>query len=135
MEHLNYSLNRSRHIIHRIKRLRKWLTHDELLKLIIAQYYYCNPLWIGSLTADSWRCINSAHYRALRAILGDHKSKLKQNELDKMSKRIPPVEWAQYSIASKTIKLFNSSDMDIGRSLRNTVYVNDRMPGRGKFID
>jgi hypothetical protein len=43
--------------------------------------------------------------------------------------------WASYSVASTVIKLFNGSDTDIGNFLRETVYINDRLPGRGKFID
>jgi hypothetical protein len=138
-DHVEYTLSRSRHIIPRLKHLRKWLTTEELLKLVTSQYnsivFYCSPVWIGSLTSTSWRRINSAHYRALRAVFGDFKNQIKRSELDKMSKRATPTEWAQYSIASTVIKLYNTSDTNIGQALRNSVYINDRLPGRGKFID
>jgi hypothetical protein len=45
------------------------------------------------------------------------------------------LKWAQYSIASTAIKLFNASDTDIRHDLVDVVYNNDRLPGRGKFID
>ncbi len=138
-DHVDYSLKRSRHIVPRIKYLRKWLNTEELLRLITSQYfsivYYCCPLWIGSLTSTAWKRINSAHYRALRAVYGDYKMKLKRAELDKMSKRATPKEWAQYSIAATVIKMFNSSDTEMGHLLRRSVYINDRNPGKGKFID
>jgi hypothetical protein len=137
--HVDYSLQRSRHIIPRIKHLRKWLNSEELLRLITAQYFsivfYCSPLWMGGLSAASWRRINSAHYRALRAVYGDFKFKMKRSELDKISKRATPVEWASYAIASTVIKLFNLSDCNVAKALRSSAYINDRMPGRGKFID
>lgn len=137
--HVNYSLNRSRHIIPRIRHLRKWLNTDELLKLVTSQYFsivfYCCQVWIGCLTSSNWRRINSAHYRALRAVYGDYKCKIKRTELDKASRRATPSEWANFSTASTVIKLFNSSDTEIGCFLRESVYINDRQPGRGKFID
>ncbi len=60
---------------------------------------------------------------------------MKRNELDRISKRATPTEWAQYLIASTVIKLFNTLDTDIGSALRNSVYFKDRLPERGKFID
>jgi hypothetical protein len=60
---------------------------------------------------------------------------MKRIEFDKISKRATPSEWANYSVASTVIKLFNNSDTGIGCFLRNAVYINDRQPGRGKFID
>ena len=87
------------------------------------------------MTAPSWKRINSAHYRALRAIYGDYRSKMKRVEFDKLSKSATPVEWAHYAIASATIKLFNTLDTNIARALRDSIHVNDRLPGRGKFID
>jgi hypothetical protein len=68
-------------------------------------------------------------------VFGDFKFKMKRDELDKLSKRATPVEWANYSIAATVIKLFNSSDCNIANALRSSVYINDRTPGRGKFID
>ena len=46
-----------------------------------------------------------------------------------------PVEWAHYAIAATIIKLFILSDTSIGRALCDSVYANDRLLGRGKFID
>ncbi len=51
----------------------KWLNKQELLQLVTSQYvpvvFYGAPLWIGSITAESWKRINAAHYRAIRGAL------------------------------------------------------------------
>jgi hypothetical protein len=138
-DHVNHALNRSRHVVYRIKHLRKWLTKDELLRLVTTQYfsilYYACPLWIGSLDSKCWRRLNSAHYRVIRAALGIFRSDMSRSELDKLSKRATPLEWSKYSITSTVIKLFNNSDTNIAILLRDSVYVNDRKPKKGKFLD
>ncbi len=136
---LDYSLTRSRHMVHRLKYLRKWLTLQEMVKLVSSQYfsiiYYNAPFWIGSLDAVSWRKLNSAHYRALRVVLSDFRSQLSRVEIDSMMKRAAPFEWANYSIASSVIWLHNSSDSCIANELRSAAYVNDRLPYRARFFD
>ena len=67
--------------------------------------------------------------------MGIFKSTMSRLELDKQTKRATPTEWAQYSIASSVIKLFNRSDTNIACQLRDSVYINDRMPLKGKFLD
>ncbi len=71
----------------------------------------------------------------MRAEYGDYKTKMKRSELSKISKCATPTEWAQYSIAATVIKPFNSSYTDIRQYLKTSVYINDRLPQRGKFID
>ncbi len=79
--------------------------------------------------------LNEKIKNILRAVYGDYKSKLKRVELDKLSRRTTLVEWDQYSIASTLIKLYNASDTDIRRTLWEAVYINDRLPGQGKFTN
>ena len=40
-----------------------------------------------------------------------------------------------YSTSSLAIKLYNTSNLDIAKELRENSYVNDRMPGRATFFD
>ncbi len=44
-------------------------------------------------------------------------------------------EWANYSVDSTVIRLYNKSDTRIANELRSAAYVNDRLPFRAKFID
>ena len=60
---------------------------------------------------------------------------MSRNELDKISKRATPAELAHYSITLAVIQLFNHSDTNIAVQLRESGYINDRMPRKGKFID
>ena len=111
----------------------------ELMKLVTFQYlsivHYPSALWIGSLDSKSWKRINSAHYSAFRAAIGFTRYSSSRSEIDKLTKRATPVEWAQYSVALTIIKLFNQSDTNIMQALQEAVYVNDRMPGKGRFVD
>ncbi len=136
---MDYTINRSNHIIKRVKFLSRFLTKDELLRVLTSQYFsilfYGAPVWMGSVSAKSWKRINSAHYRAIRAALRDFKGRRKRIDLDKESMRATPSEWGKYIVCSTTIKLYNSSDTNIGQLLRSSAYVNDRMPYRARFID
>jgi hypothetical protein len=109
--------------------------------LITSQYlsivYYAAPVWITSLSSATWNRINSAHYRALRAAIGDHRKRVKKKrvDLDKECRRASPQEWAKYIIASTVIKLYDRSDTNIANVLRTSAYINDRNPYKAKFID
>ena len=122
-----------------LPRFNRWLNNDELLKLVTSQYFsilfYAAPLWMGSLTCNLWKRINSAHYRALRAAIGDYKSTRKRSIIDQETKRAPPSKWAHYIVCSTVIKLYNQSDTNIANLIRESVYVNDRMPMKAKFIN
>lgn len=137
--HVDAALNKSAHTIKRIRYLSKWLTGEELLQLVTSQYmslvFYAAPLWIGNLSSLSWKRLNSAHYRALRAALRDFRKKKKRKDLDKISKRATPVQWSRYIVASTVIKLYTSSDTNIAELLRSNAYVNDRMPRKARFSD
>jgi hypothetical protein len=136
---LDYSSARSRHVVHRLKYLQKWLTLDEMIKLVSSQYFsiifHNAPLWIGSLDAASWKKLNSVHYRALRMLLGDFRNVMKRDEIDSITKRATPIEWANYCITSTVIWLYNQSYTRIANELRSAAYVNDRLPYRARFID
>ena len=88
-----------------------------------------------ALSSASWKRLNSAHYRAIRAAFSDHRNRISRKDLDKRSARATPVEWASYITASTVIKLYNKSDTNIATQIRDAAYINDRMPGIAKFID
>ncbi len=97
--------------------------------------FYASPVWIGSLSSKAWTRLNSAHYRALRAVLKDFKKRKKRSVIDKESGRATPSQWGSYILASTSVKLYTASDTRIAKLLRETAYVNDRLPFRPKFID
>jgi hypothetical protein len=138
-KHIDSILNRTAFLIHRTKYLARWLKKEDLLKLITSQYYsiiyYAAPIWIGSLTSKAWSRLNAAHYRALRACLKDYKRRRSKRDLNLESKRATPAEWGMYSVVSTVIKLYNSSNTNISNLIRQSAYVNDRLPRRAKFID
>jgi len=137
-KHVNYALAKSSNLVRRVHFLSKWLTKDELVRLVTTQYYpiifYGSALWIGCLDSKSWKRINSGHYRALRAALRDYK-KRKRRIIDQESKRATPAEWSRYTLASTVIRLFNKSDTNIAITLRQHAYINDRLPMKAKFMD
>jgi hypothetical protein len=60
---------------------------------------------------------------------------MKRIEIDELTKRATPLEWAYYCIASTVIRLFNQSNTRIAEEIRSAAYINDRLPLRAKFID
>ncbi len=110
-----------------------------LLRLVTSQFlsiiYYASPVWIGSMTSQDWKRLNSTHYAAMRMVIGDYMRNLSRTDIDNMTKRATPAEWAKYSITSTVIKLYNESQTNIAQIIRNSAYVNDRLPRRAKFID
>jgi len=65
----------------------------------------------------------------------DKKNKIPRAMLDIISKRARPRQWANYITASTVIKLYNNSDTRIAEELCSNIYINDRQPRRGSFID
>lgn len=136
---VNFALNRSRPAIIKLKYIRRLLGVQDTLKLMTSQYhsilFYAAPVWLGSISSSSWTHLNSAHYNAVRIALHHYNNNTSRNQLHKLSQRATPKEWASYSTASMVIKLFNKSDTEISKLLRTSIYINDRAPGRGRFID
>jgi len=139
-EHVTHILSKTSHIINKVKFLRRWIDQDTALKLITSQYfgivYYAAPVWLTpQLSAVSWQRLNSSHYRALRAVVGDYKRKLPRAVLNIITKRATPRQWSNYAACSLAIKLFNGQDTRIGDEMRKQCYINDRQPRKGTFFD
>ncbi len=137
---IDTALQRSAHTVRRIRFLSKWLQKPQLLQLVTSQYlpviFYCSQLWTGCLDSSSWKRIVSSHYRAIRAALKIYNiRRYGRQELNSMSGRATPVQWTNYALASSVIKLYNNSDTTIAKLLRDSAYINDRMPFKAKFTD
>jgi len=138
--HVAKMITKTSKIIGGIRFLRRWIPMDAALKVVTAQYYgtcyYASPVWLNdNLNYQSWKKLSSQHYRAIRAAVRDHRRKLPRGLLDIISKRAPPRQWAKYVNASTAIKLINTSNTRIADSLRSNMYINDRKPHMGTFID
>ncbi len=79
--------------------------------------YKIKMVWIANLDAVSWKKLNSAHYRALRTVLGDFRRQMSRIEIDSATKRATTFEWANYSVASTVIRLYNQSNTRIANEL------------------
>ncbi len=138
--HINYVIRKSNHTIKRIRFLSKWLDKKNLLHLVTSQYFpvvfYSSSIWAGCLDYSSIKRLNSAHYRAIRAALRirDIRSKSRK-ELDELSSRATLTQWLNYSLASTVIQLYNFSDFNAADKLRESAYINDRMPMKVRFFD
>jgi len=98
--------------------------------------YYGSPVWMKPcLSHQSWKRLFSQHYRAVRAAVGDWRTKIPRAVLDIIGKRANPRQWAQYSVTNYTIKAYNKGTMPLGRKLKQMGYINDRCPKRAKFFD
>jgi len=98
--------------------------------------YYGAAVWLNShLDSVSWKRLYSAHYRALRAAVGDYRGKLPKVVLDIITKRATPKRWAYNTTTSMAIKLFNSNETRLGEALRSQCYINGRRPRKGFFFD
>jgi len=64
----------------------------------------------------------SQHYRAIRAAVGDWKTKIPRAVLDIIGKRANPRKWAQYSIASYVIKAYNKGTTQLSKKLMQMGY-------------
>jgi len=83
----------------------------------------------------SKRKLDSHHYRILRTIHNDRDCKIPRKDLDELSNRVNPSQGAQYITASTAITLVKNNDTPMGRKLKEKIYVNDRYPGKVKFIN
>jgi len=138
--HVSSMVAKTSHIISKVRFLRRWIDQDSALQIITSQYfgtiYYGVAVWMTpKLQSSQWRRLDSSHYRALRAAIGDYKRKLPKAVLDIIAKRATPKQWSNYVTASTAIKLFNSKETRIGEQLRQQCYINDRQPRKGTFFD
>jgi len=135
--HVNLLVPKTTSIIKSIRFLRRYIDQDSALKVITSQYfgtcYYGAPIWLNDqLSHQSWKRLNSQHYRAIRAAVKDRKNKIPRAVL---AKRARPRQWANYIAASTAIKLHNKSNTRIADEIRQNIYINQRQPNRGTFID
>jgi len=139
-EHISNMVSKTSKIISAIRYLRRWITQDAALQVVTSQYfgtcYYASPVWLNDqISHHSWKRLNSQHYRAIRAAVKDVKRRIPRVMLNIISKRATPRQWADYSIANAAINLINTSNTRIADELRANIYINDRLPRRGSFID
>jgi len=62
-------------------------------------------------------------------------TKIPKAVLDIIGKRAIPRQWAQYSIASYTIKAYNKGTTPLSKKLKQMGYINDRCPKRARYFD
>jgi len=138
--HVSKTIAKTSYLINKVRFLRRWIDQDSALKIITSQFfgtiYYGAAVWLTSqLDSTSWKKLYSAHYRALRAAVGDYKRKIPKAVLDIITKCATPKQWANYTTAKMAIKLYNGTETRLGDTLRSRCYINDRHPMKGIFFD
>lgn len=78
--HLEKVKQKARHALHKMKFLRKYLTMEEMKKVITSHFfgmlYYASPVWMTEIsTSSAWNLLNALHYKALRTVCGDFRRK------------------------------------------------------------
>jgi len=138
--HIDNIVAKSASVVNNIKFLRRWIDMESALKVVTSQYfglaYYASPVWMTpDIPCQSWKKLNSLHYRAIRAAVRDLKQEISRPMLDTISQRATPAQWARYTVASTAIHLVNNSTTRLAKDLKNKMYINDRMPQRCRFFN
>jgi len=125
---------------HLVSHLGRWFKTDDLMKIVTSKFfgqlYYASPVWMtNGLKSTTWKALNRAHYKALRAAFKDRSCEMHKDDLNRLSKRATPLQWAKYSTTSCAIKLLRKAETPLAIQMKNKMYVNDRKPHRGKFIN
>jgi len=99
------TVSKSAKMIHAMQHLRKFLGREQLLQVttsfLFSVLFYGNEVWFHKhLSFLNKQKIRSVYYKALRVIFGKH---WRRSELDMMSGRANPDEWADYSLAKMFI--------------------------------
>jgi len=136
--HIENTVAKSASVVNNLKFLRRWIDQESALKVVTSQYfglaYYASPVWMTpDIPYQSWKKLNSLHYRALRAAAKDPKQEISRPILDIVSQRATLAQWAKYSVASTAIHLINGSTTRLADELRQKMYINDRRPKNADF--
>jgi hypothetical protein len=58
-----------------------------------------------------------------------------RKELDELSSIATSAQWQNYLLALTVIRLYTLSDTNIAEKLRESAYINDRVPLKARFFD
>jgi len=135
-------LNKAKIVIKKMNFLRKYVNQDGMKRILTSHFYglvyYATPVWLGKFTPErSWKLLESAHYRALRATVGDHLKLWTKKELDDTLGRATPKQWMEYCTCKTAIQLMNLKEKGPPMSMQliNQQYINDRLPLKTKIFD
>jgi hypothetical protein len=124
-----------------LQKIRKFFTQKQFLQILTSQFFsvlfYCSQAWLTSATKRTyWSLINSVHYRALRVAMREFRPKTNREKIDVICQRASPKQWSKYAIASSVIKcISNGQPVLLVEFIKETLYIERRSPGIGKFYD
>jgi len=90
---------------------------------------------VPTLGNRNWNKLGWQHYKAFQSAYKDRSFKYSRLKLDSMSSRLTPKQRGQYSTAKCAVGLVKKNNTEIGKFIRDNIYVNDRLPGKAKFTD
>jgi len=67
--------------------------------------------------------------------IGDYRQEIPKATLNQISGRATPRQWSKYITSLMAIKLIDNYCIRISKDLKDSLYINDRLPKRGKFIN
>jgi hypothetical protein len=137
-QHVNATIKRTNRIMHGLKGVRKYVDIQQAKQIVTAFYYsvlyYGCEVWMHKhLSFHLKQKVRSAHYKALRLIHGQEKTRC---ELDAISQRSTPDEWGDYSIAKMIAMIVQTAKPKrlLQGILMNSFYER-RQEGRMFFYD
>jgi len=81
------------------------MTAKQSLMVVTAQalslLYYGSAVWLTpGLKKANLKTVESLHYRCVRLVVRDYRKRISREVIDKVTKRLPPRLWIEYSICS-----------------------------------
>jgi len=134
-------LNKCKSKLGILKKIRKYFTVEQFLKIVTTQYYsqlyYGGCVWFNTaLKANLRGLVNTAHFRPLRIAVIDYQKALSKNELSKKCNRAKPIDWVRYSLATQAIQILAKREpFYLYENLVETLYTTRRKPLMGRFFD
>ncbi len=112
--HVNNVIKNAKNNIHGLRILRRNLSERNYLKILNAQFfskmYYGSVVWLGHVSSNDRKRLDSLHYSALRIGCYDFKKCLPRWVLDHDYKRATLTEWSNYSTAREFIRIYSAKD-------------------------
>jgi len=119
-----------------IKLIRRKLEIKQALTVVTAQalsiLYYGSVVWLTpGLRKTQLKALESMHYRCLRLVIRDFRRKVSRHIIDKITKRLPPTTWMDYSICSLYINAkMTGQPSGMIMEIESNLYTKRRHEGR-----
>jgi len=113
--HITSLKKRIMSIIGGVRMIRNKLSKQQTTKVVTAQVfsilYYACVVWLSpTLNRKNYQTIERLHFKALRLIMRDYRQRISRDQINVLTKRLPPDKWSCYSMASAYMNIFMSKE-------------------------